>query len=156
MEIPRIRVVCLDIYGTILATDDHDNSFPPRKGLKSLFDRCDSMNIRVVSTSDAYVPNVQADICDCFQKHDELQLNIKRFFDFYQLDELPVKDFSKVAKSFGISNHEILVIGDHNKDINGAKKHECFAIRCPEYTIEGEREFDLLKAFNEFLIYLYK
>ena len=58
--------------------------------------------------------------------------------------------YSLVARSFGIDCSEILVIGDGPKDFFGARKHGCPLIICPEYTIEGGREFDFSKIpFDE-------
>ena len=136
-----IKIVCLDIYGTVLAIDDHDQELPPRQGLKEFFDICDKKRIRVIATSDGYVDNVRRDINMCFNLHDRFGLTIDRFFDFYQLGEAAPKDYSLVARSLGIDCSEILVIGDGPKDFFGARKYGCPLIICPPYTIEGEREF---------------
>lgn len=140
-----IRIICLDIYGTVLATDDHDQTLPPRKGLGEFFDECDKRKIRIIATSDAYVPNVRNDISVCFDSHDWLGLSIDRFFDFYQLGEIGPKDYSVVARNLGISCSEILVIGDGPKDFFGARKHGCPLIICPEYAVDGEREWSFAK-----------
>ncbi len=145
-----IKAVCLDIYGTVLATDDHDQNFPPRQGLREFFDICDKRRIRVIATSDESIEDYKRNLEICFNLHDRFGLTIDRFFDFYRLGEAGPKDYSLVARSFGIDCSEILVIGDGPKDFFGARKHGCPLIICPEYTIEGGREFDFSKIpFDE-------
>ncbi|MBS3078801.1 hypothetical protein J4218_01640 [Candidatus Pacearchaeota archaeon] len=132
-----IRLVALDIYGTVLATDDHNSSFPPRRGLECFFDVCDVRGIKVVTSSDCYTANVMAELAHCFGKYPDRRMSLQRFAGFFQLDEVPVKDFSRIiAKSQGIVGSlilpsELLVIGDSDKDIDGALKHGCCSVRCP-------------------------
>lgn len=62
-----IKVVALDIYGTVLAFDDCDYSCAPRKGLVDLFDRCDARGIKVVTSSDAFIGNMKNDLVMAFK-----------------------------------------------------------------------------------------
>jgi FMN phosphatase YigB (HAD superfamily) len=121
-----IKVVALDIYGTVLATRDADNECPPRKGLSAFFDNCDSLGVKIASASDANIQNVKIDL-------KESGVNIEKFDRFFRLDQLPYKDFSIVSRAYSISAGELLVVGDSDKDINGALKIEAKYIRVPEY-----------------------
>lgn len=141
-----IKVVALDIYGTVLASDDNDNSFPPRKGLEDFLDKCKKRGIKVVTSSDAYIPDVKAVLESCFNNFPERGLSLERFNEFFRLDELPVKDFSRIVGHYDITPRELLVIGDSYKDVGGALKYGCCFLRCPEYRVDGKREFDFAKV----------
>lgn len=137
-----IKIIALDIYGTVLATKDADNELPPRNGLEKFFDKCDSERIKVVSASDALIKNVEIDLIETFRKHAP-RLTIKRFHRFYQLNQLP-KDFSIIMGDYKITSEELLVIGDSEKDVNGAIKYGACFIPVPEY-FDGLDDFDLSK-----------
>jgi len=136
------KIIVLDVYGTILATKDADNELPPRKGLEKFFDKCDSKRIKVVSASDALIDNVKIDLKEAFKKHIP-KLTIKRFHRFYQLNQLS-KDFLGIIGDYEITSEELLVIGDSEKDINGAIKYGACFIQVPEY-FDRLDEFDLSK-----------
>jgi len=121
-----IKVVALDIYGTVLATRDADNECPPRKGLSAFFDNCDCLGVKAASASDANIQNVKIDL-------KESGVDISRIDMFFRLDQLPYKDYSIVSRAYSISARELLVIGDSDKDINGALKIRANYIRVPEY-----------------------
>ncbi len=121
-----IKVVALDIYGTVLATEDPENSLPPREGLDDFFNNCDNRNIKVVSASDGVIDNVRIDL-------EVSGVDLGRFAGFFKLDQLPVKDYSIVIGHYDILPREFLVVGDSYKDIGGAIKYGTLFLRVPEY-----------------------
>ena len=130
-----IKVIALDIYGTVLATDDFENILPPRKGLKEFLDRCDEKGILVVTASDSDLINLKMDL-------KESGVDISRFNDFYELKQDP-KDFSWIIDAYKIKPEELLVIGDTNKDIDGAIKCNAKYFKVPIYFSRGGSDFDL-------------
>jgi len=145
-DIQGIKVVALDIYGTVLATDDCDNTAKPRKGLADFFDKCDAKGIKIASTSDAYIPSVKLYLSDCFERHPKARMCLERFDNFFKLNQLPTKDFSIVIGHYDIATKELLVIGDNPiKDIGGASKLGCLSILVPEYRLGNRASFDFSK-----------
>ena len=144
-EIQGIKVVALDIYGTVLPSDDFENNAKPRPGLVSFFDKCDSKEIKVVTASDAFIPNVRNHLSNCFRKHPEKGLSLYRFNDFFHLVDSP-KDFSIILGYYSLIPKELLVIGDNpKKDIEGAAKLGCLSILVPQYRLDTSTEFDFSK-----------
>ena len=150
-----IKVVALDIYGTVLAFNDYDSSFPPRKGLEEFFDACDKREIKVVTSSDAFTGNVKNDLLVAFRREQESKvgapdpskrgLTLERFDDFFQLDQ-GVKDFSVIIGHYDILPRELLVVGDNQqKDIYGALILGANAVLCPAYGADQGREWDFSK-----------
>jgi len=150
-----IKVVALDIYGTVLAFDDYDYSLPPRKGFEKFLDECDKRGIKVVTSSDAFTGNVKNDLLVAFRRAKDLEtgqagasqsgLSLDRFDGFFQLDQ-GAKDFSVIIRYYDIVPKELLVVGDSfNKDICGALKLGANAIHCPAYGIDQGREWDFSK-----------
>jgi hypothetical protein len=138
-----IKVVALDIYGTVLAFDDFDYSFPPRAGLKEFFDECDKRGIKVVTSSDALIGNVRNDLMIAFACKKGLRL--ERFDEFFQLDQ-GLKDFSVIIGHYDIIPRELLVVGDNpNKDVYAALMLGANAILCPAYGVNQGREWDFSK-----------
>ena len=141
-EIQGIKVVALDIYGTVLATDDRVNKAKPRKGLADFFDKCGYKGIIITSTSDAHIPTVKSELSYCFKRHPEERMCIERFDNFFKLDQWP-KDFSIVIGHYNITPRQLLVIGDNpRKDIEGAAKLGCLSILVPEYSLGYGDDFD--------------
>jgi len=149
-----IKVVALDIYGTVLAFDDNDNSFPPRQGLEAFFDECDKRGIKVVTSSDGLTGNVKNDLQIAFRIANGLKtgansckrgLTIERFDAFFEMQIGP-KDFSVIIGHYDIVPKELLVIGDHiNRDIYSALKLGANALHCPAYGVDQGREWDFSK-----------
>jgi len=128
-----IKVVALDIYGTVLATEDPENALPPRKGLEDFFDMCDARHIKVVGASDANPDTVKINLRDA-------EVDIKRFDNFYCLDQLPFKDFSQIILDFAISPAQLIVIGDSDKDRGGADQIGSSYMYVPEYYNSKDHE----------------
>lgn len=154
MSISPIKVVALDVYGTILAFDDVDDSFPPRKGLADFFDNCEERGIRVVTSSDGGTGNVKNDLSISFKvaieriadpderKKMKERLSLERFDGFFQLDQ-GIKDFSVIIGEFDIIPSQLLVIGDSfNADIYGALRLGARSIHCPVYGIDQGGDWD--------------
>ncbi len=138
----EIKVIGLDIYGTVLASDEADNVMPPRKGIERFFDLCESRQIRIVSASDSDIENVKMDLESCFKRFPERRMSVERFNYFFLMDQLPVKDFSLIVGHFDILPRELIVIGDGWKDIGGAKRIGTKYLQVPEYTIRDGYDFD--------------
>ena len=138
-----IKVVSLDIYGTVLAFDDHDYSCPPRDGLEILLDKCDEQGIKVVTSSDAFTGNVKNDLEIAFKLVPERRLSLARFDGFFQLDQ-GIKDFSVIIGYYDILPSELLVIGDNfNKDVFGALRLGARAVHCPAFSVDEGRHWNL-------------
>ena len=140
----KIKVVALDIYGTVLATDDYENVAKPRGGLKDFFDLCDSKNVKIASTSDAHIDSVMGHLESCFFRHNEERMKIECFDKFFRLNQLP-KDYSFVYGHYDILPEELLVIDDKLENINSASKHGCRIIHVPEYILGTRAKFDFSK-----------
>ena len=138
-----IKVVALDVYGTILACDDHDYACAPRQGLENLLAECRQRNLLVVTSSDAYIHNVKTDLQLAFDLVPERELRLDRFHNFFQLDQ-PEKDFSLITGFYGISPGELLVVGDNPvKDIQGATITGAKFVLCPVYSVSEGKDWDL-------------
>ena len=137
-----IKIVALDIYGTILATDDCDYCCPPRKGLEVFLDNCDKRIIKVVTSSDAFTGNVKNDLEIAFRLAQGKRLSLYRFDNFFQLAQ-GLKDFSIIIGHYDIIPSELLVIGDNpNKDIYAALMPGARAILCPAFRTDEGRDWD--------------
>ena len=82
-----IKIVAIDIYGTVLASDDFDYSCPPRKGLECFLDQCQAREVKVVTSSDAFNGNVRNDLAMAFRPVPRKKLSIERFDGFFQIIE---------------------------------------------------------------------
>lgn len=140
-----IRVIAFDVYGTILATDDHDDCFPPRRGLEILLDRCEERGIIPVTSSDAYIPNMKCDLSATFSRFSERRLSVERFKEFFRLDQIGGKDYSLIIGHYDLVPDELLVIDDRECHIVSALRLGCLAIHCPEYRIDNGKEWDFSK-----------
>ena len=114
-----IKVVALDIYGTVLSSTDYDNELPPRKGLEAFLDKCDVKGIKVVTASDSDFTNLKIDL-------KESGIDIERFDDFFCLNQFPYKDFSLIVDSYKIQPQELFVIGDDDKEYDALKPGQLF------------------------------
>lgn len=142
MSLSHIKILALDVYGTILATDDFDYAFPPRYGLENLLHRCEEKGIKVVTSSDAFTGNVKNDLEIAFKLVPERGLSLNRFDRFFQLNQ-GEKDFSAICAHYGIAPRELLVIGDRfDKDISGALRIGANVIHCPAFGINAGSEWN--------------
>lgn len=133
-----IKVIALDIYGTVLASDDPDNELPLRRGLERFFDNCASKKIKIVSASDAPIETTKIDL-------ETAGIDTERFDRFYQLNQLPRKDFSIIVRDYHIKPRQLLVIGDnYDKDAMGAIEHGACFLQVPKYS-EHLDDFDFSK-----------
>lgn len=140
-----IKVLALDIYGTVLATNDAENELPPRKGIERLFAKCKEQDIKIVTSSDANIENLKVDLRASFGKHNLAHLIDQ--IDNYCLCAQPItKNFTPILKNYNISPWELLVIGDREKDTCGARDVGARWIKVPEYyDYEDIDSFDLGK-----------
>ena len=88
-----IEVVALDIYGTILATDDSDNVCRPRRGFYDFVQRMHSNGRKIVTASDAHIGSQKMDLGATFSHLAELSngkevLTLEDFDYFFQLEEI--------------------------------------------------------------------
>jgi phosphoglycolate phosphatase-like HAD superfamily hydrolase len=133
---PGIKVIGLDCLGTTLPSFDEENVLSPRKGFAEFFDRCKSLDVKIVSTSDAGIRNIQLKLESVFDRHGLTRL-LEMYDGFYRLNEKPYKDFSEIIRIYGILPAQLLVIGDSYKDICGAIRSRACWVLCPEY-IDGK------------------
>ncbi len=126
----QTKLIALDVYGTVLRSDDYDNEMPPRKGFKEFVNICISKNIYLVTASDAPIDILKIDLEESLKKGN-IKLDI--FDDFFRLQYYP-KDFSGIVSNYGINPIELFVIGDqYDKDIAGALRLGCNTLQVPEY-----------------------
>ena len=145
MNSTAIKVVALDVYGTVLAFDDNDYSCPPRKGLLAFLQDCRRRGIKVVTSSDGFTGNVKNDLTMAFKLNSGKGLSLDYFDEFFQLNQ-GVKDFSVIIGYYDIVPQELLVIGDNfNKDIIGALKLGTRAIHCPVLGVGQGQDWDFSK-----------
>lgn len=133
-----IKVIAFDVYGTILALDDYHNDHPPRRGLEILLDKCEERGIIPVTASDEGNYFVQADLGGNFGKFPERGLKVKRFSDFFCLDQPLGKDYSLIIGHYDIASRELLVIDDLWSNISRALRLGCLAVHCPEYRVDED------------------
>ena len=132
-----IKVVALDIYGTVLATADPDNELPPRLGIEEFVKKCKERGVKVVTASDASLDVLKIDLVDSGVK-------LEWFDEFFQLDETP-KDFSRIIGFYDILPRELFVVGDRwKKDIEGAAKIGAYSLKVNEY-YDTRDDFDFSK-----------
>ncbi len=130
-----IKLVAMDIYGTILCSDDPENILPPRNGVEFFFDYCDKNSIKIFSSSDSYLPNVRIDLKVCFANHPERRMSLERFAGMIQTNKNGPKDFTKLLNNQSISCNELLVIGDsYERDILGAENVRAESFLVPIYS----------------------
>ena len=152
-----IKVVALDIYGTVLDIEDCDYSCPPRKGFVEFLDNCEQRRIKVVTSSNVFIGTVKNDLSAAFRVVIDIiasaeerrvmrkRLNLERFDGFFQLNQ-GIKDFSIIIGHYDIVPRELLVIGDNpNKDIIGALRLGASAIQCPAYSGKEGADWDFSK-----------
>ncbi len=120
----------MDIYGTVLASDDYGNELPPRKGFEELLNKCDSRGIKVVTASDSDLLNLKIDL-------KESGVDISRFDSFYHLWRHP-KNFEGILEDYHISPEELFVIGDRIQDVEWPRLHGARDCMVPEY--RGRRD----------------
>lgn len=124
------KVVALDVYGTILCSDDPENAMSPRKGLREFYEKYESL-VKFVSVSDSDLINLKIDLNESLKK---IGLSTKIFDRYYRLQTTP-KDFEPVIADLGILPEEFFIIGDSTeKDIAGARICRCSYFQVPEYT----------------------
>ncbi len=140
-----VKIVALDIYGTILASNDYENNFQVRNGLKQFFQHCENKDARVVSASDSLL--ARSDISELIKNRpwEDLGYLQKGFYDHYCLQSNP-KEFRLIIRNENIKPSELLVIGDnYQKDIKGAKSINAKYIHVPEYKTTSKDPFDFSK-----------
>lgn len=137
-----IKVLTLDVYGTILSSVDFENQFPPRKGLDELLDYCDKNGIKVITGSDACASDIHFD----FKK---AGINTQRFSGFFRMTETP-KEFGEIIEYYKIRPEELLIVGDSQlADIAGAENVHARYHKVPKYTSTETRElFDFRQVIR--------
>ncbi len=142
-----IRLVALDVYGTMIASDDGDWSFPPRQGLEGFLDECGKRNVIVVTSSDGETQAVKRDLSISFGLVSERGLCIEKFGEFFRLEHPPNsgKDYSVIIGNYDIIPRELLIVDDKSEHVHAALRLGCLAVQCPEYRTNGEREWDFSK-----------
>lgn len=115
---PKTKVIAFDIYDTVLCGDDPENAMPPRRGFVEFILRAKNLGIKVISTSDGDLDNLELDLRATFKGRAPFGPEV--FDAYYRLMMLP-KDYSDVVADFMITAEELLVIGNtYYKDLVGA------------------------------------
>ena len=131
------QLIALDAYGTILCSDDYDNSLPTRKGFANSFiPKCKELGLPIVTISDAPLEILVIDINEAL-KRDNLDANI--FHNFFRLNIYP-KDVSVILEMYRLKPKQLFVIGnDYKRDIVGAESLGCQTLLVPTYEDKEER-----------------
>ena len=139
-----IKIAALDVYGTMLCSDDGDWSFPPRRGLEEFLYECRKRKIIVATSSDEDTDAVKIDLGIAFGLVPERGLDIEGFDGFFRLEHPPNcgKDYSLIIGHYDIVPSELLVVDDRAEHIFSALRLGCCAIHCPEYKTKSGREWD--------------
>ena len=123
-------IIALDVYGTILSSQDWDNELPPRTGFREFVKNVQDLGILLVTSSDAPIDTLKINLGEGFKK---INLSLDIFDDFYKLSYYP-KDFSEIISNYKIEPRQLFVIGDqYDKDIIGASRLGCNTFQIPEY-----------------------
>ena len=128
-----LKVVAVDLYGTILVTEDPENAMPIRAGFREFCLLCHQNKIKIVSSSDADLINQRIDLSDkgAFEYFDRL----------YRLKTNP-KRYSAIIRDYSLSHQELLVIGNEEvKDLTIAKRIGCKTFLVPNYTLGNYFDF---------------
>ena len=135
----QTKIVALDVYGTILNSEDIENALPPIKGFGKFVVSVKQNNLILVTSSDADLNNLRLDLEATLSK---IGLGLGIFDGFYKLDTCP-KDFRGIIDEYGIKPEQLFVVGDNYfKDIVGAEEIGCSVLRVPEYgRIDYEFDF---------------
>ncbi|PIN90262.1 hypothetical protein COU57_04090 [Candidatus Pacearchaeota archaeon CG10_big_fil_rev_8_21_14_0_10_32_14] len=140
----KTKVVALDVYGTLIASDDYDNELPPRDGLAEFFKKCSSHGINVVTSSDVNIETMKRELGEAFSKRNlELSLfdNFFRITTFNQVNpENPLpKDYLPILMHYKIQPPELLVVGDNPYlDFTKAKEIGSQTLQVPKYIIKED------------------
>jgi hypothetical protein len=152
IEFKGIRVVALDVFGTVLS--NFDEQAPPRKGLETFLQKCKAQEpkVKVVTTSDDHPLKVVYCLRTCFERHNVPHLIdlIDGFIGIELLEDkragpsgvefIDYKDFLPVITAFKILSQELLVIGDLERDSYGAKKAGAQLIQVPPYNYAPDND----------------
>ncbi len=136
----KIKVIALDVYGTILPTKGENVK---RKGLDAFLQKCKNQGLILCTCSDA-------EINDVMENFREAELNPRYFDEYFKMErkgknfyKLP-KNFSPILEHYNLFPEELLVIGDRiQRDINPAENLGCKTILVPEYFVKEDNNFDM-------------
>lgn len=121
------KVVALDVYGTLLASNDAENVMPPRPGAIEFIERCKSLHLTLCTSSDAPLSTLGIDLRTT-------GVDLSSFCHFFKMEGGMPKDFRKILEHFKIKPYELLVIGDrYDKDIAPARELGCHWAHVEEY-----------------------
>jgi len=139
----KTRIIALDIYGTILESDDYENEMPVREGFEEFVKRAKDSDLTLVTSSDEPTYQIKEHLELAFRKSRFKPKPTLNLFDrFYQLTTIP-KDFSQIIEDYRIKPEQLFVIGDqYLKDIEGAKALGCLILHVPEYGNPFVEDFD--------------
>ncbi len=114
----KIKVIALDIYGTVLCSDDPENAMPPRRGFAEFVRRAKEAGIKLVTSSDANLDLLKLDLQETMRGRTPFGLEI--FDGFYYLSMRP-KKYWQIINDFKIKPEELMIIGDNRiNDFGGA------------------------------------
>jgi len=140
----KTKVIALDIYGTVLSSEDYDNEMPVRNGFERFVERCRESGLKLITASDSHPKQMAIDLESAFENTPNSKLNLTIFEDFFQF--LAPKDFRPVLEYFSIAPHELLVIGDsYEKDIKSAQELGCSTQFVLEYRNYDNFDFSKIR-----------
>ncbi len=135
-ENKKIRLIILDLYGTLVRTDTVDNT--PRKGLVNFLRRNKKEGRKIALFTDDNEESVrevlnEAGVINYFDK----------LYSRKDLDEDGCKNLLKVCYDFNISRHNAVFIGDNGfgRDIASSKKYRVALKKVPQYRAKDKFSF---------------
>jgi FMN phosphatase YigB (HAD superfamily) len=122
----QTKAIAFDVYGTILCSDDAENTMPPRKGFLEFARKVKESGLILVTSSDSDLTNLRIDL-------EESGVPLNLFDNRYCLAMRP-KDYSFIWEDFGIQPEELFVIGNEEEnDLSLAREQGCRTLWVPTY-----------------------
>jgi FMN phosphatase YigB (HAD superfamily) len=129
-----LKYVAIDVYGTIISSDDPENAMPPRPGTLELFEACKERKINIITVSDCPTSLLECEL-------EESRVPRGYIAGHMHMQKKP-KEFDEFLRKFNVTAEEVTVIGDNLEfDILAAYAVGIRAYIVPEYNYHDN--FDL-------------
>lgn len=135
-ENKKIRLIILDLYGTLVRTDVADNT--PRRGLVDFLKRNKKERKKIVLFTDDSEESAREVLSDA-----RILNYFNRLYSREDFDEEGCKNLSKVCYDFKITKHDMVFIGDNGvgRDTASAKKYGIALKKVPQYRAKDKFSF---------------
>jgi FMN phosphatase YigB (HAD superfamily) len=124
-----IDVVALDVFGTILASNDYKSETSARKGTEIFLKRCEKKLVKVCTCSDAETRDLETQL-------PQAGISLDYFDEFFEMPKGGNKNILWILSHYRINPSKLLVIGDRKEiDALPALNLGCQVLLVPEYKI---------------------